>query len=567
MKGTILFFSSRGQTVASGLSRATGFDTLRVEKGNLKTEMAVLWGQTEALVFVGALAIAVRAIAPYLDDKKTDPAVVSVSEDGKIVIPVTSGHLGGASDLARECASLLGAEAVATTSSDRAGLIAPDLLASRWSFFLEGASSLAEVNGRLVLDGEMSCWVDEDLSPLPLPSCYREAALEDAQVRISARNMDLPSGVVQLVPPVIVAGLGCRRDTGKDHLGVCLERALAESGFHPRALKEIRTVQAKEDEAGVKGLAEDLQVPLVIVPDEVLRDLEGPFSESAARKHLGIPGAAEPAAASGGCLLGPRKVMEGVTVAFARADVDLVGEVAVVGTGPGDVRYLTLEARETLEKADAIVGYRLYVEQLPAGWLENKLVESYGMGQEEDRVLRAIALAKQGYRVALVCGGDPILFGLGALARRLSAGEVPARIVPGLSAAQLAGAMVGAPYTNGLICLSLSDYLQSWDDVVTALEAAARSGMTTALYNPVRRDLDLKLAKVRECFGSSERRILLVRDAGRPGAEVREISLGELYPDVIDMRTLILFPGKGVSSENGLWLDRRGYRSEKVKAR
>lgn len=567
MKGAILFFSFRGQAVASTLSRSTGFEALRVEKGNLKKVVADLWRQRDAFIFVGALAIAIRAIAPHLEDKKTDPAVVSVSEDGGTVIPVTGGHLGGASDLGRDCAALLGGNFIGTTSSDRAGLVAPDLLARRWGFFLEGALSLSEVNGRLVDEGETECWVDEGLSPLPLPPHYKEVSFENARVRISMKALDLPHGVVQLVPPVLVAGLGCRRDTEQEHLRTCMEQALGESGFHPRALKEIRTVEAKENESGLKALAEEVQIPLIIVPDDVVRDLKGPFSESAAQKHLGLPGAAEPAAASGGRLLGPRKVMEGVTIAFAQAMVNLVGEVAVVGTGPGDVRYFTLEAKETLEKADVVVGYRLYVEQLPSVWLSNKLVESYGMGQEEDRARRAISLAKQGYRVALVCGGDPILFGLGALTRSLSSDQVPARIVPGLSAAQLAGAMVGAPYTNGLICLSLSDYLQAWDDVVTALKAAAQSGMTIALYNPVRRDLEQKLATVRDCFGSPERRILLVRDAGRPGAEVREIPLGELYPDVIDMRTLILFPGKGVSSEKGLWLDRRGYRSERVKAR
>jgi cobalt-precorrin 5A hydrolase/precorrin-3B C17-methyltransferase len=361
--------------------------------------------------------------------------------------------------------------------------------------------------------------------------------------------------------------MGCRRDTGQDHLRTCLDSALRESGFHLRALREIRTVEAKKDEAGLLELARQVKVPLIVVPDEVLLGLTVSFSESAAQKHLGLPGAAEPAAASGGRLLGPRRVLEGVTVAFARGDSDLVGEVAVVGTGPGDVRYLTLEARETLEKADFIVGYRLYVEQLPAGWLENKSVESYRMGEEEDRVRRAISLAEQGYRVALVCGGDPVLFGLGALTRRLSSCRVPARIVPGLSAAQLAGAMVGAPYTNGLICLSLSDYLQSWDDVMVALKSAAESGTTTALYNPVRRELERKLAAVRGCFGSPERPILLVRDAGRPGAAVREIRLGDLLPEAIDMRTLILIPGKGVSLENGLWLDSRGYRSEKALSR
>lgn len=567
MKGAVLYFSDRGCPVAMDLASSGGFEAVRVRRGGLAEELASRWASSDALVFVGALAIAVRGIAPHLADKKSDPAVVSVSEDGLTVIPVTSGHLGGAADLARDLAARLGVEAVATASSDRAGLTAPDLLARRWGFFLEGAKALASVNGVLIDAGTLPFWADEGLPPFPLPACYRAVSRAEARVVISPRRLELSEGVVQLVPPVVVAGMGCRRGTEREHLGDCLKKALDDAGLHHRALKELRTVEAKEDEAGLQTLARDLGVAFIVVSDETLKGLEGPFSESAATRHLGLPGAAEPAAASAGTLLGPRKVMEGVTVALALAEGGLEGEVAVVGTGPGDVRYLTLEARETLGRADAVVGYRLYVDQLPAGWLEHKLVESYGMGQEEDRVRRAVELAKQGYRVALVCGGDPILFGLGALTRRTAAGQVSSRIVPGLSAAQLAGAMIGAPYTNGLICLSLSDYLQDWDDVVTALKSAAGSGMTTALYNPVRRDLASKLAKVRDVFGDPERPVLLVRDAGRPGAEVREITLAGLVPEAIDMRTLILFPGRDVRFEDGLWLDRRGYRSEKAKSR
>ncbi len=567
MKGAVLYFSDRGRSVASDLASTRSFDAVRVERGRLAEEVASRWSSCEALVFVGALAIAVRGIAPHLTDKKSDPAVISVSEDGLTVIPVTSGHLGGAAELARDLAGRLGVEALATTSSDRAGLTAPDLLSRRWGFSLEGAKALPSVNGALIDEGTLSFWADEELGLLPLPDYYRPVSRAEARVIISPRRLELPDGAVQLVPRVVVAGMGCRRGTEREQLGRCLEKTLDEAGFHPRALKEIRTVEAKADEAGLQILAEDLGVALSVVSDETLKNLEGPFSESAASRHLGLPGAAEPAAASAGTLLGPRKVMEEVTVALALAEAGHEGEVAVVGTGPGDVRYLTLEARETLERADAVVGYRLYVEQLPAGWLEHKLVESYGMGQEEDRVRRAVELAKRGYRVALVCGGDPILFGLGALTRRIAAGQVPCRIVPGLSAAQLAGAMIGAPYTNGLICLSLSDYLQDWDDVVTALKSAAGSGMTTALYNPVRRDLAAKLATVRDVFGDPERPVLLIRDAGRLGAEIREIALAGLVPDAIDMRTLILFPGRDVRFEGGLWLDRRGYRSEKAKSR
>jgi cobalt-precorrin 5A hydrolase/precorrin-3B C17-methyltransferase len=118
---------------------------------------------------------------------------------------------------------------------------------------------------------------------------------------------------------------------------------------------------------------------------------------------------------------------------------------------------------------------------------------------------------------------------------------------------------------NGLVLLSLSDYLQPWENVRQALEGAARSGLTAALYNPVKRDLEKKLAAVREIFGAAGYgAVRLIRDAGRPGASARRLPLEDLSADGVDMRTLLLLPGSSVECVGDLLLDRRGYRAERA---
>lgn len=565
MRGTFFCFSSRGEDLALRLAEEAEDRVVRVGPGKLAEETARWWPQSGFLVFISSLGVTVRAIAPHLKDKETDPAVIVVTEDGATVLPVAGAHLGGGRDRAERLAEKIGASAVHTTASDRADLIAPDLLASRQGWKLLGRESLPAVNRQLIENRSLFWWSDVPNLIPPLPEEYLPApSPEEASVLLSPLIRILSPGQVQLVPRCIAAGMGCRRGTPEEALRRVLASAFEEKGLHLESLSEIRTVAEKMDEPGLQALADGLTIPLTLVSRKTILSLERDFTPSAAERHLDLPGVAEPCAASAGELLGMRISGEGATAALAMIRNRPGGRLTILGTGPGDGKYLTLEGRRVLEEAEAVVGYRLYVDLLPPRWLEGKLVEAYSMGEEEERAERAVALAEEGRKVVLLSGGDPALFGLAGLALRKALGRVEASIAPGLTAVQAAGAMVGAPYVNGLALLSLSDYLQPWSAVRQALEGAALSGLTAALYNPVKRELDEKLAAVREIFGGAGyEEAILIRDAGRPDPAVKRIPIGELEPLSVDMRTLILLPGISVERVGELLLDRRGYRSEK----
>jgi cobalt-precorrin 5A hydrolase/precorrin-3B C17-methyltransferase len=576
MSAVILCFSARGDATARRLSDFG--EVVRVPPGGLREAVASRWGRVDALVFVSSLGIAVRGVAPHLSDKASDPAVVVVSEDGRVVLPVTGAHLGGGSDLSERLASALGVSPILTTSSDRAGLVAPDLLASRLGWRVLGKERLAAVNGALLEAGSLTCWTDiPDLLPA-LPEEYLPADRSSADVLISPGDHPAATGV-QLVPRCVTAGVGCRRGVPQAKIRSVLLEALRMHSLLPEAIGEIRTVDEKMDEPGLIELAAGLGVPLTAVPRDVIAGLGDQFSASAASRHLDLPGVAEPCAASAGRLLGPRLAADGVTVALSisttrqgAAAVDIetgeeperqAGSLAIIGTGPGDGGLMTLSAKRALDEADSVVGYSLYVDLLPPEWLAGKAVERYTMGEEEKRVERAVSLAEEGHRVALLSGGDPVLFGLAGLALRASLGRARATVHPGLTAVQATSQLLGAPYVNGVVLLSLSDYLQPWSAVERALEGAAASGLTVAVYNPVRREIDDKLAAVRRIFARhGYSRAYLVRDAGRPGQSACRLALSDLVPDRVDMRTLILLPGASAEESCGLLLDRRGYGRE-----
>lgn len=540
----------------------------RPARDHLRSEVASSWGSSRAIVMVGSIGVAVRVIAPLLLDKETDPAVIVVTEDGKTVIPLTGAHLGGGTDLSRSLAAGLHGELILTTSTDRTSSIAPDLLCSRWGWRIEGKKGLVDTNGALLDGKDLFFWVDEDQPLPPFPERYIKTDKKDlAHVIVSSRKWDLASDQIQLVPPSTVAGMGCRRGTPMETLLQELEATLEDQGLLIQSAQEIRTAWAKKDEAGLTELGERLGVPVIVMTDEEIKSVPGNFSPSAAEEHLGLPGVAEPCAASVGRLLAPRRAGNGVTVALSHRAPKFQGKLSVVGTGPGDEKYMTLQAREAIGQADWVVGYKLYVDQLPEGWLEGKGVERYDMGEEEKRVERAMNLAIKGYKVALVSGGDPILFGMAGLARNMVK-DVPMEVVPGLSAMQAAGAILGAPYSNGLITLSLSDYLQPWQAIEKSLEGAASTDLTVALYNPVRRGLEQKLDKVKKAFlakGYCE--AWLIKDAGRPQESMRPVPLADLDHKDVDMRTMILLPGKNTSYRDGMLVDSRGYVTERTELR
>ena len=566
MNIAVFAISARGKSVGKRCAEALNGKLITPRRDELKASLSEIWHGSDAVVMIGSTGVAVRVTAPLLRDKETDPAVIVVTEDGELVLPLTGAHLGGGADLSRTLASNLGAHLVSTTSTDRMNVAAPDLLCSRWGWKLEGRKALVQTNGALLVGRKLLFWVDENEETPPFPEGYLPCETPDeADVVVSPRALSLGSHQVQLVPPSLVAGMGCRKGVDRQILKETLLRHLSEQGYSIYSLGEIRTSTVKSREKGLLSLAEELGVPLTKLEDEEIRSIDGNFSASAATAYFDLPGVAEPCAASAGRLIGPRSAERGTTVALGHRPARIEGKLYVVGTGPGDRKYMTFQAKEAIDDSDAVVGYRLYVDQLPEEWLKGKKVERYGMGEEEARVASAMALARKGFRVSLVSGGDPILFGMAGLARNM-AEDLPVEVVPGLSAAQLAGASAGAPYSNGLIMLSLSDYLQPWESIKRALSGAASTGLTVALYNPVRRDLDVKLEGVKKTYSTrTGQTVWLMRDVGRPGESVKVMDLSELTSSDIDMRTLLLLPGEATVARKGYLVDTRGYHSERKK--
>ncbi|MCI8505546.1 MAG: cobalt-precorrin 5A hydrolase [Lachnospiraceae bacterium] len=294
------------------------------------------FGAYDGLIFVGACGIAVRAIAPFLKDKFTDPAVVTVDEGAGFVVSLLSGHVGGANDLCRRVAEALGAVPVISTATDVNGRFAVDVFAKHNGLGILDRGLAKEVSAAVLSGKKIPFFSAQPLLGEPPEELivfekedefWRESGIK---IAVSERRLlagEGSAGVLYLVPKTVTAGMGCRRGTEQAKLRRALEQAFSEAGIFPEALKGIATIEKKKDEEGLTGLAAELEVPFSWYTKEELLALSGEFSYSDfVEKTVGVGCVCERAAvlgSGGGSLLFPKQATEGITLAAARGEKEL----------------------------------------------------------------------------------------------------------------------------------------------------------------------------------------------------------------------------------------------------
>jgi len=221
------------------------------------------------------------------------------------------------------------------------------------------------------------------------------------------------------------------------------------------------------------------------------------------------------------------------------------GKLSVVGLGPGSAGLLTPDASAAIEAAEAVVGYRYYLD-LIADRLDGKHVVGRELGEEVERARLALELAEGGRNVALISSGDAGIYGMGGVAFEL-AGERPGSaelvVVPGVTAATSAAARLGAPLAHDWASISLSDLLTPWDVIARRVEAAASADFVLAFYNPKSRARDWQLAAVAEILlrhRDPSTPVGLVENAYRPGERVEIVRLDGLAKADVTMFTTVI---------------------------
>ena len=514
-----------------------GIQTRRYTEG-ARTGLPQAWAECDLIVSHLALGATTRIIAPLLESKKTDPGVVVIDEAGRFVVPLVGGHAGGANALAAQLAEGLQATAVLTTATDSLGIPALDTLGWAYSGDVAGVT-------RAILDGRPVELARSQPWPLPpLPANVTEQTDSPAArlvVSDEATN-HVTAPTVTLRPPSLIAGMGCNRGTSAASLRELLERTLEEAGLAIESLAAIASVDAKADEAGLIELASDLELPFRTFEAETLATFDVPNPSSHAQAAVGTPSVSEAAVLASGAdlVVGKQKTPE-ATCAIGR--IPATGRLWVVGLGPGSRDLTTPRAQQAIRNAAVVVGYKPYVDQVADLIRPGTQVHSSGMGTEEARTALAIAKAREGRNVALVCSGDPAIYAMASPTLEQGTEGIEVEIVPGVTASLAVSAILGAPLGHDHATISLSDLHTSWENIEKRLQAAAEADLVTVLYNPRSRTRLMHLPRALEIFAAhrpATTPVAVVEEACRPGQKVTSATLADFDPAWVNMNSLVV---------------------------
>jgi precorrin-2 C20-methyltransferase len=561
-----------GSRVHGLASRTDGAD---VPFGETMAHLRGLFAAGTPIVGICAAGILIRAVAPLLADKRSEPPVAAVAEDGSAAVPLLGGHH-GANRLAQAIAAALGGQAAITTAGDvRLGFGLDDpppgwTVANPETAKAVAAAMLAGDPVRLDVEAGDVGWLTKAGAAF--------AATGDFAIRVTDRAETGDARTLVLHPPTLAVGVGCERNAEPEELVALVEASLAAQGLAQASVACVASIDVKMDEPAVHAAAAALAVPArYFTAGELERETPRLANPSdTVFRAVGCHGVAEAAAlaiaGTDATLIMPKQRSARATCAIARATaVDPTaagrarGSLTVVGIGPGQAAWRTPEVTAVLTDATDVVGYQLYLD-LIADLTRGKALHAPPMTAEEARCRLALDLAGEGRRVALVCSGDAGVYALATLVFELLEREdradwrrIDLAVAPGLSAMFAAAARAGAPLGHDFCTVSLSDLLTPWPDIERRLQAAAAGDFVVALYNPVSQRRRSQLPAARDILlrgRAADTPVILARKLGRDGETIRVIRLADLDADQVDMLTLVLI---GSSQTRAIERDGRTY--------
>lgn len=546
-------------------------------RGDLKTHVATLWETQAAIVFCLATGAVVRLIAPLLQHKSTDPAVIVVDETGKFVISLCSGHQGGADNLATLIAQIIGATPVLTGVSSSLKLPAVDMLGVPFGW-RRGEGDWTGVSA-VVARGESVQVIQESGSNLwQKVYSFKDSPTPEAKIYITARNVDsLDHPQIQWHPRVLWVGVGCERGTPKGTIASAIKKVFLEYQLAENAIAAIATIDIKSDEIGLIDLCQERDLPLITFTKEALSATTVPNPSQVVEAEVGTPSVAEAAAlmaANSQTLLVTKQIFKSVgavTIAIAQSTQEYTGrtgKLLLVGTGPGQLDQITPASQKAIAEADVVIGYSLYIDLIAPLLHKEQIIEAMPITQERQRAERAIELANWGLTVAVISSGDSGIYGMaGIVMEQLQAanwdGKTPSvQLFPGISALQAAAARVGTPLMHDFCAISLSDLLTPWETIEKRLIAAAQADFITALYNPKSQTRTQQLATATAIFlkyRDPNTPVAIVRSAYRQDEQITLTTLDKLLDTSVDMLTTVLIGNQTTRTHNNWMITPRGY--------
>ncbi len=475
MRTAIITISEAGKDTARIISNITGGQ--RIER----SDVGKYWYQYDAFVFIGAMGICVRTIAPYVNDKHTDPAIVCVDSFGMHVISVLSGHIGGANELTNRLAEALGANPVITTQSDNAGLWALDTFEERFNWPI--ASDIDDMNDCIfafVNKQPTALLMDvrdkgTDYLESTLPShvtVIHDISEADPRkfkliIIVSPFIIYPPEGMLELhfVPMVATIGFGlAHHPDDYEEIYDQIDEAFSRKGILPCA-KQYCTIDVKADEPFIDELRMYNETVQFFTAEE-LAAVEVPNPSDTVMKHVGTPSVCEAAAILGSnhgqliipkikgknwtaALAIPQENLRPANSVFSGSPAEERFPIEIVGAGPGDPDLISVRGRRMLEQADLILyAGSLVPKELTDCHKPGAVVRSSADMNLDEQCALMKEYYDQGKRIVRLHTGDPCIFG--AIQEQMAffdANGMDYHITPGISSFLAAAAELRSQFT------------------------------------------------------------------------------------------------------------------------
>ncbi|AIE74475.1 precorrin-3B C(17)-methyltransferase [Synechocystis sp. CS-94] len=585
LTGKLLLSESLAQELELGKN-----SVVETYSNSLATAVQERWNNHQAFIFGLATGAVVRLIAPLLQGKQSDPAVLVVDAMGQSVISLLSGHQGGGDRLAQIVAEQLGGQAILTGGANGLGQIAVDCLGVPFGW-RRGKGDWTGVSAALAAQKSVAVQqtAGSTLWQGHLPNGHSfnfsgtGAAVATLSITVQERDLEQQNKPrVQWHPRLLWIGLGCVRGTNLALLEQALLGVLGQENLSPLAIAGLASVDLKADEVGIQQLASKYELPFFTFAPEQLTCQSVPNPSDVVRQEVGTPSVAEAAALTaaqvygrGGKLIVEKVIVkqdqQAVTVAIARGEREYIGkqgQLWLVGTGPGELNQISPAARTAIREADVLIGYGLYLDLIDPLRRPGQICETFPLTQERQRCQRAIELAQWGLTVAVLSSGDCGIYGMAGLVleelEKLNwNGQTPAvEVFPGISAFQAAAARVGAPLMHDFCAISLSDLLTPKEKILQRLTAAAQADFVTALYNPKSQKRTVLIEQAQAIFlqwRSPTTPVALVRSVYRQDESIMRTTLAEMLNFPIDMLTVVLIGNSNTYNYQDYFITPRGY--------
>jgi len=603
LKGIAIGFSDASQKILQRLKRTEFINEIYIASSPLKTldknhNIAFIkpklilrerWNKLDLIIFVGSVGASVRLISSLLSSKDKDPGVIVIDKKGSKVIPIIGAHQSNTQNIGFQICNLFGGELIETNNSNDQNYLNIDSFGNQWGWKRSGDIKdwsklvIKQTNNKKIYCKQLSgndLWKTSEAGTSITQLLDENFKNKESSFYISIFGNHKNTWH----PPTLWIGLGCERNTSKKLIEDSLQSFLETNNLSPLSIAGFATVDLKKDEEAILKISKEKNLPIKFFTTIELSKITTPNPSNVVLNEIGTPSVAEAACilagGEGSKLLKEKKIYKSidsskstfgaVTIAVAESKNQyspLTGEIHVVGSGPGDISYLTNDARKALSKCSIWIGYKMYLNLIkPLRRKDQVLIESK-LTEERERCEKAIKLAEEGIKVALISSGDAGFYGMAGLVLELiqkvdKEFRPSFEVHPGISSMQLTAALGGAPLMNDFCAISLSDKLTPWESIEKRISGALLGDFVIAIFNPqsLERTWQLKRA-IELCleYRPINTPVLVGRQVGRENQSKKFYSLASIPLKDIDMLSIIIIGNSKTTLVDDIFLTPRGY--------